>query len=66
VTNAHEGTLFVDQNGEFEMAAYVRGLFPLFSVQESAAAAAAYSLVGSPVEQVTAIVGECQSPEFIS
>jgi hypothetical protein len=66
VTNTNEGIIFVNQNGEFDVAQYVRGLFPLFSAKESTAAAVLYSSVGSPLEQVNAIMGECQPPEFIS
>ncbi|KAJ7134759.1 alpha beta-hydrolase [Mycena epipterygia] len=58
VTNAHEGNIFVNQSVEYDVAQYVRELFPLFGAKESAAAASVYRSLGSPLDQVNAIIGE--------
>ncbi|KAJ7675717.1 Alpha/Beta hydrolase protein [Mycena polygramma] len=58
VTNTNEGVIFVDQTQDYNVAEYVRNLFPLFGVEESNAAAAIYKTVGSPLDQVNAIMGE--------
>ncbi|KAJ7442654.1 Alpha/Beta hydrolase protein [Mycena latifolia] len=59
VTNSNEGTLFVNQSIEYDVAQYARNLFPLFGTRESAAVASVYQSQGSPLEQVNAIMGEC-------
>jgi hypothetical protein len=51
----------VNQSAEYDVAEYVRNLFPLFGVEESNAAAALYASLGSPLDQVNAIMGDCQS-----
>jgi len=58
VTNTNEGPLFVNQTAEYDVAEYVRNLFPLFGTEESNAAAAIYASLGSPLDQVNAIMGE--------
>ncbi|KAF5379722.1 hypothetical protein D9615_005696 [Tricholomella constricta] len=60
VTNTFEGDLFVDKKTppDVDVANYVAQLFPNFGAREIAAAAAQYKHLGSPVFQVTAIMGE--------
>ncbi|KAJ7442655.1 Alpha/Beta hydrolase protein [Mycena latifolia] len=58
VTNSNEGPLFVNQSVEYDVAQYARNLFPLFGTRESAAVASVYRSLGSPLEQVNAIMGE--------
>jgi hypothetical protein len=61
VTNTNEGPLFVNQTAEYDVTEFVRNLFPLFGVVESTAAASIYESLGSPLNQVNAILGECQA-----
>ncbi|KAJ6508683.1 Alpha/Beta hydrolase protein [Mycena sanguinolenta] len=58
VTNTNEGVIFVNQSVEYNVAEYVRNLFPLLGVEGSNAAAALYASLGSPLDQVNAIMGE--------
>ncbi|KAF8158883.1 Alpha/Beta hydrolase protein [Mycena galopus ATCC 62051] len=58
VTNTNEGMSFINQSAEYNVAEYVRNLFPRFGVAESIAAAAIYHSVGSPLDQVNAIMGD--------
>ncbi|KAJ7442601.1 Alpha/Beta hydrolase protein [Mycena latifolia] len=58
VTNSNEGPLFVNQSVEYNVAQYALNLFPLFGARESAAVASVYQSLGSPLEQVNAIMGE--------
>ncbi|KAJ6585112.1 Alpha/Beta hydrolase protein [Mycena capillaripes] len=58
VTNTNEGIRFVNQTAEYDVAEYVLNLFPLFGVKESKAVASVYESLGSPVDQVTAIMGD--------
>ncbi|KAF7365109.1 Carboxylic ester hydrolase [Mycena venus] len=58
VTNTNEGPLFVNQSAEYDVAEYVRNLFPLFGVEESKAVAAVYEPLGAPLDQVNAIMGD--------
>ncbi|KAJ7838686.1 alpha beta-hydrolase [Mycena leptocephala] len=58
VTNTNEGPLFVNQTAEYNVTEFVRNLFPLFGVVESTAAASIYESLGSPLNQVNAILGE--------
>ncbi|KAF7342778.1 Carboxylic ester hydrolase [Mycena sanguinolenta] len=58
VTNAHEGTLFVNQSADYDVAQYAQQLFPLFGAKEGKAVAAVYQSFGSSQDQVTAIMGE--------
>ncbi|KAJ7259541.1 hypothetical protein B0H12DRAFT_1108604 [Mycena haematopus] len=51
------GVIFVNQTAEYDVADYVRNLFLLFGTEESNAAAAVYSSLGSPLNQVTEIMG---------
>ncbi|KAF7346430.1 Carboxylic ester hydrolase [Mycena sanguinolenta] len=58
VTNTNEGIPFINQSAQYNVAQYVRNIFPLFGVKESLAAAAVYHSLGSPLDQVNAIMGE--------
>ncbi|KAF7365090.1 Carboxylic ester hydrolase [Mycena venus] len=58
VTNANEGALFNNQSAEYDVAQYTRNLFPLLGDKESRAVASLYQSLGSPVDQVNAIMGE--------
>ncbi|KAK0211208.1 Alpha/Beta hydrolase protein [Desarmillaria ectypa] len=60
VTNTNEGGLFVDSStsGTVQVPDYLTQLFPNLSDQNRAIAVAKYSGLGSPIEQVTAIMGE--------
>ncbi|KAJ7258056.1 Alpha/Beta hydrolase protein [Mycena haematopus] len=58
IINTNEGVLFVNQTAEYDVAEYVRTRFPLFGVEESNAAAAIYSSLGSSATQVTEIMGD--------
>ncbi|KAJ6462025.1 Alpha/Beta hydrolase protein [Mycena vitilis] len=58
VTNTNEGVLFVNQTAEYDVAEYASNLFPLFGARESNATAAIYKSLGTPLEQVTAIMAE--------
>ncbi|KAJ6609463.1 Alpha/Beta hydrolase protein [Mycena sp. CBHHK59/15] len=57
-TNSHEGNLFVNQSAEHDVETYVKQLFPLFGPEQTAAAASVYRPLGSPLDQVNAIMGE--------
>jgi len=57
-TNSNEGFIFMNQNISLSVADYVAQLFPLFGQKEIDATAAHYARLGTPREQVTAIVGE--------
>lgn len=59
-TNTFEGALFVSPStpADVNVANYVAQLFPDFDAGQMAAAAAQYEDLGSPVFQVTAIMGE--------
>ncbi|KAJ7039594.1 Alpha/Beta hydrolase protein [Mycena alexandri] len=58
VTNLNEGFIFVNQTEDYDVAEYVHNLFPLLGVEEVNAAKSLYRSFGSPVAQVTAILGE--------
>ncbi|KAJ7314752.1 Alpha/Beta hydrolase protein [Mycena albidolilacea] len=58
VTNAHEGTIFVNQSEEFDIAQYAQQLFPLFGAKEGEAVASTYRSLGFSLEQADAIMGE--------
>ncbi|KAJ7188730.1 Alpha/Beta hydrolase protein [Mycena filopes] len=58
VTNLNEGFIFVNQSASYDVAEYVRVLFPLLGQEKSHTAASLYRSFGSPVAQVTAILGE--------
>ena len=62
VTNAFEGTFFVDQSTAktVQVADYVSQLFPNFSPEQSNAAAARYADLGTNIFQAVAIMGECE------
>ncbi|KAH0585493.1 hypothetical protein H2248_008731 [Termitomyces sp. 'cryptogamus'] len=59
-TNSFEGTLFIDPKTpvDVDVANYVAQLFPDYSDKQIAAAAALYKDLGTPLFQVTAIMGE--------
>ncbi|PPQ80632.1 hypothetical protein CVT25_001638 [Psilocybe cyanescens] len=60
VTNAFEGTIFVDQTtaDTVQVPTYVTQLFPTFTAQQAQAAAAQYTGLGTNIFQVSAIIGE--------
>ncbi|KAJ7039553.1 Alpha/Beta hydrolase protein [Mycena alexandri] len=58
VTNLNEGFIFVNQTEDYDVAEYVQNLFPLLGVEEVNAVKSLYRSFGSPVAQVTAILGE--------
>ncbi|KAK0211802.1 Alpha/Beta hydrolase protein [Armillaria fumosa] len=60
VTNTNEGALFVDAStaGTVQVPEYLTQLFPNLSAQNRDVAVAKYSGLGTPIEQVTAIMGE--------
>ncbi|KAK0435637.1 Alpha/Beta hydrolase protein [Armillaria borealis] len=60
VTNADEGAVFVNQStaDTVQVPEYLTQLFPNLSAQHRAVAIAKYSGLGTPIEQVTAILGE--------
>ncbi|SJK98932.1 uncharacterized protein ARMOST_02209 [Armillaria ostoyae] len=64
-TNADEGAVFVNQStaDTVQVPEYLTQLFPNLSAQHRAVAVAKYSGLGTPIEQVTAILGECRRSE---
>ncbi|PBK93165.1 alpha/beta-hydrolase [Armillaria gallica] len=60
VTNTNEGALFVDAStaGTVQVPQYLTQLFPNLHAQNRDVAVAKYSGLGTPIEQVTAIMGE--------
>ena len=58
ITNSNEGYIFVNQNSSLSVANYVAQLFPLFGQKEIDAVAAQYAELGTPAEQMTAIMEE--------
>ncbi|KAK0441069.1 Alpha/Beta hydrolase protein [Armillaria borealis] len=60
VTNTNEGALFVDAStaGTVQIPQYLTQLFPNLNAQNRDVAVAKYSGLGTPIEQVTAIMGE--------
>jgi hypothetical protein len=59
VNNANEGALFINQSAEYDVAQYARNLFLLLWTKGSSAAASLYEPLGSSVDQVNVILGEC-------
>jgi hypothetical protein len=59
VTSTNEGSPFINQSLDYDVAEYVRNLFPLFGPKESNAVASTYQSLGSPLDQVNAIMGDC-------
>ncbi|KAK0463614.1 Alpha/Beta hydrolase protein [Desarmillaria tabescens] len=60
VTNSDEGLIFVDTStaATVQVPEYLTQLFPNLSAQNIDVAVAKYSSLGTPIEQVTAIMGE--------
>ncbi|KAJ6585081.1 alpha beta-hydrolase [Mycena capillaripes] len=58
VISTNEGIPFIDQTVTYDVAEYVRNLFPLFGAKESNAVASIYESLGSPLDQVNAIMAE--------
>ncbi|KAJ7746656.1 alpha beta-hydrolase [Mycena metata] len=58
VTNLNEGFIFVNQTEDYNVAEYVQNVFPLLGVEEVNEAVSLYRSFGSPVDAVTAILGE--------
>ncbi len=61
VTNADEGAIFVDSStaGTVQVPEYLMQLFPSLSAQHRDVVVTKYSGLGAPIDQVTAIMGEC-------
>jgi hypothetical protein len=59
VINTNEGTLFVNQSLDYDIAEYARNLFPLLGSKEINAVASTYQSLGSSLDQVIAIMGDC-------
>ncbi|KAG6896036.1 hypothetical protein C0992_010760 [Termitomyces sp. T32_za158] len=61
-TNTFEGALFIDPKTpvDVDVTNYVTQLFPDFSDEQIAGVTALYKDLGTPLFQVTAIMGECQ------
>jgi len=59
-TNTFEGAVFIDPKTpeNVDVKNYVAQLFPNFGTEEIVAAVAQYQNLGSPLFQVTAIMGE--------
>ncbi|KAK0239585.1 Alpha/Beta hydrolase protein [Armillaria nabsnona] len=59
VTNADEGAIFVDSStaGTVQVPEYLMQLFPSLSAQHRDVAVTKYSGLGTPIDQVTAIMG---------
>lgn len=62
VVNSHEGHAFVNQTtaATVQIPNYVANLFPNLGAQDIAAAAQLYEGLGSNIEQVNLIAGECK------
>ncbi|KAJ7074583.1 Alpha/Beta hydrolase protein [Mycena amicta] len=58
LTNTNEGDIFVSANVEYDVAEYARNLLPALSVPQSKSVAKVYSSLGSPLQQVRAIMTE--------
>ncbi|KAG7448366.1 alpha/beta-hydrolase [Guyanagaster necrorhizus] len=60
VTNSDEGLVFVDLStaNTVQVPDYLTQLFPTLSAQQRDVAVAKYASLGTPIEQVTAIMGE--------
>ena len=56
----------MDQNtsATVQVADYISQLFPNFGPQETNAAAAQYAGLGTNINQVITIIGECEHPSF--
>ncbi len=67
VTNTNEGALFVDAStaDTVQVPQYLTQLFPNLNAQNRDVAVAKYSGLGTPIEQVTAIMGECMCATFV-
>lgn len=62
VTNTLEGSIFLDLKSAptVHVSTFLQQLLPELGQREISAAVAEYKDLGSPFEQVTAIVGECK------
>ncbi|KAF7343207.1 Carboxylic ester hydrolase [Mycena venus] len=58
ITNSNEGFILVNQTWEYDVTEYAQNLFPLLGFKQSKVIASAYQSLGTPLEQVTAIMGE--------
>ncbi len=67
VTNTNEGGIFVDSStaGTVQVPQYLTQLFPNLSAQNRDVAVTKYSGLGTPIEQVAAIMGECMCSTLI-
>ena len=60
VTNAFEGTVFVNQASTDTVTDYVSQLYPTITPALAASAAAQYAGLGTTIFQKNAIYGECK------
>jgi hypothetical protein len=60
VTNAFEGTNFVDQSASVSASQYSLDLFPRFSTLQAATVSFLYGNLGPELFQVNAVQGECR------
>ena len=67
MTNVNEGGIFVDSStaGTVQVPEYLTQLFPSMNAQNRDIAVAKYSDLGTPIEQVTAIMAECMCGTFV-
>ncbi len=67
ITNANEGSLFVNQStaSTVQVPEYLTQLFPSLSAQNRNVAVEKYSGLGTPIDQVDLIMGECTCGTFI-
>ncbi|KAK0496860.1 Alpha/Beta hydrolase protein [Armillaria luteobubalina] len=68
ITNANEGAVFVNSStaGTVQVPEYLTQLFPNLSDQNRDTAVTKYSSLGTPIEQVTAIMGESDHGSDVS
>jgi hypothetical protein len=65
VTNAFEGTIFVNSNVVVNATQYSLELFPKFSTRQANAVGALYANVGDELFQVNAVQGECECISYL-
>lgn len=62
ITNTLEGAIFAHPMllEDYDLGGYIQGLYPELDDREVAAAVLAYSDIGTLLEQMTAVYGECK------
>lgn len=60
VTNTNEGIIFVNETGVTNTSIYAGELFPKFGLIQEAQVAKQYAGVGTTLEQIVAIMGDCR------